>query len=190
MCMKPILFSGPMVRAILEGRKSMTRRLIKPPPELSESGVLRWKGRKLTSKDAPHKPGDILYVRETWASALLNGGSEGFIDTFAYKADGSVRYSSRKAEDLPPNAISAWQPSIFMLQEAARLFLNVTDVRLERLQDISDEDIAREGVADRAAFRELWDSLRKRVERDKYGWDANPLVWAIGFTPFKVKKTR
>lgn len=187
---KPILFSGQMVRAILDGRKTMTRRVIKPQPGPMELNLIR----DLETRKhgyGPRRPGDILYVRETWASALLNGGLEGFIDTFAYKADGSVRYSSRKAEDLPPNAISAWQPSIFMPKEAARIFLRVTDVRVERLQEISGVDITREGVgngeffdtlSDRAAFRKLWDSLRKSAaDRAQYGWDANPWVWVISF---------
>lgn len=195
---KPILFSEPMVRAILDGRKTMTRRLPDKqrrrawegyqqsialrrgmnPPKLP---LYVYDEKEFYEIYPPYRPGDLLWVRETWANALLNGGPDGFSDTFAYKADGSVRYGSRKAEDLPPNAISAWQSSIFMPKAAARLFLRVKNVRMERVQDISAADAVKEGCAGEEDFRRLWDSLLKHADRAKCGWDANPWVWAIAF---------
>ena len=194
---KPVLCSTQMVQAILYAHKTMTRRLVKPQPtrdaKLTEFryGVPCFSDG--TSGNRPYNVDDILYVRETWANAYLNGGSEDFIDAFAYKADGKLMYyslrgelvsSSRKVGDLHSNAISAWRPSIFMPKEAARIFLRVTDVRVERLQDIPRDDLAREGVITDtfAEFSVLWDSFRKsKADRAQYGWDANPWVWVISF---------
>lgn len=176
--MKPILFSTPMVQAILEGRKTMTRRIVKPQPEIVGCGRIRWKGdialpEELSEKYAPRRPGDILWVRETWMELPYG---------YVYRADDE--------EPEGWDCDDRWRPSIFMPKEACRIFLRVTDVRMERLQQIPGTDITREGVgngeyfdtlADRAAFRELWDSLRKPEELTEYGWEANPYVWVIAF---------
>ncbi len=146
--MKPILFNTEMVRAILDGRKSVTRRVIKPqPPEnfdymvysrtshkylrfgFKNSGAL-WK-RKL-----PYCPGDILYVRETWAHPSQHEIERGvYKNMYLYKAD----------YPFQPFAWDRWRPSIHMPKEAARLFLRVTGVRVERLWDITEEQAEKEG---------------------------------------------
>jgi len=142
--MKPILFSTPMVQAILDGRKTMTRRVVKPQPVTPDLEFARNRddvdAAKLTEYEAkinanvklnmiesgaaPHKIGDILYVRETWFQHY----------------DGSYDYRATTTFDT-----KGWKPSIFMPKTAARIFLRVTDVRVERLQDITDLDAIKEG---------------------------------------------
>ncbi len=135
--MKPILFNTEMVQAILEGRKTVTRRVIKPQPVMDTDGLWHWKGYQWMDGGLgipasrfgdylPYRPGDILYVRETWA--------EGTDPKIHYKADGETL----------PNV--KWHPSIHMPRRAARIFLRVTDVGVERLQDISADGILEEGV--------------------------------------------
>ncbi|MCI9543552.1 MAG: hypothetical protein HFE93_05060 [Acutalibacter muris] len=182
--MKPILFNTEMVRAILDDRKTVTRRVVKKSTVdkfvLSQDGRLlgnfnadcpEW-GTYPTIDDAPYCPGDILYVRETWCQPAAH--------TFWYKADSPVQ-----------NVL--WRPSIHMPREAARIFLRVTDVRVERLQDISPSQCVAEGADDGTAFREiggefvrgmfndLWNSTIKPADCAIYGWDANPWVWVIEF---------
>ncbi len=129
--MEPILFNIEMVRAIMEGRKTVTRRAVK----------------------LPYHPGDILWVRETW-----NGD---WCDHYIYKADGgSAKAAGYAAEPK-------WRPSIHMPREAARLFLRVTDVRVERLQDIN--------------LIAVWDRTIKPADLHLYGWDANPWIQVIEF---------
>ena len=174
MAIKPILFNTEMVRAILDGRKSCTRRVVKPQPT-ARYGVQCIK--------PPYQPGDILYIRETW--------SEGYEDgTYIYKADD-------KLADLPTFKESSkliYHPSIHMPKEAARIWLNVTDVRVERLQEISaesalaggtDKYIHTNGGLDEnmtiTSFIGIWNSTIKKSDIDRYGWDANPWVWVIEF---------
>ena len=139
--MKPILFNTDMVRAILDGRKTVTRRVVKPQPVWSSCDMrLVWKNvgwwregwnpiETITWKHTPYRPGDILYVRETFFEHKSH---------FYYKADG-------KHEVLAMLGITfKWRPSIHMPREAARIFLRVTDVRVERLQDISNDDLTRD----------------------------------------------
>lgn len=164
-----------MVQAILEGRKTITRRVIKPQPDKIELYLIRrLESRKLAY--APYKPDDILWIRETWAK---------WNEHYLYLADDTL--SDCLSED--GQAIQ-WQPSSNMPKKAARIFIRVNKVRVERLHKISGADIAREGVGsgkffnmltDRAAFRELWDCLYKPADLDKYGWKANPWVWVISF---------
>lgn len=179
----PILFNMKMVRAILDGRKSCTRRIIKPQPqgyfEVSEEPLYIYdtdgKQGKITP---PYQPGDILYVRETFIQAAAH--------IFWYKADDKPWMS----KDL------LWKPSIHMPKEAARIWLKVTDVRVERLQDITGLSVQKEGIEldpKKCAskfdfitelfllFQELWDSTIKKSDLDSYGWDANPYVWVIEF---------
>ncbi len=191
---KPILFTTEMVRALLDGRKVVTRRVVKGyalqnlelDTDGSIIGVYDWdEGHVRPITDyAPYRPGDTLYVRETWAVSenLWNG-----MDTVIYRAnytdDGSAHIK--------------WRPSIHMPKEAARLFLRVTDVRVERLQEITTQGIVDEGVVPKdtwngpmrlrtrqefyEAFEEIWDSTIKKADLTRYGWDANPWVWVIEF---------
>lgn len=127
MATKPILFNTQMVRAILDGRKTCTRRIVKPQPT-AHYGVQCIK--------PPYQPGDILYVRETW-SLRFDG------EKYFYRAD---KNTSREEKRLLDYNDVKWRPSIHMPKEAARIWLKVTNVRVERLQDISGEDLIKEGI--------------------------------------------
>ena len=181
--MKPILFNTAMVRAILDGRKTVTRRLIKNAPEnvypgkcLLGAGLFdRETGLRVVSPQ--YKPGEILYARETWAKNVYGTGSPYF-----YKA-------SPETYEYDPDR---WYPSIHMPKEAARIFLRVTNVYVERLQDITADEIRAEGLTSMCAmvgdmeiasqeWRNLWDSTIKKADMPLYGWDANPWVWVIEF---------
>ena len=196
MATKPILFNTEMVRAILDGRKSCTRRLVKFLPGENpqwtgyiKDGLMLYNGKnKACVRKAPYQPGDILYVRETWSEGYEEG-------TYIYRADD-------KLADLPTFKESSkliYHPSIHMPKEAARIWLKVTDVRVERLQDITSEQICREGVEveyphvlsgeeKRYAFSALWNSTIKKADLDRYGWNANPWVWVIEFERCKKPK--
>lgn len=188
-----------MVRAILDGRKTVTRRLIKsqPPYDVqcplgyctdgykSEIGKFAFgshkDGGKMIFCKPPYQPGDILYVRETWGEGYEEG-------TYIYRADD-------KLAGLPTFKESSkliYHPSIHMPKEVARIWLKVTDVRVELLQEITSEQIGREGVEveyphvlngeeKRYAFSTLWNSTVKKSDLDRYGWNANPWVWIIEF---------
>ena len=202
---KPILFTTPMVQAILEGRKTMTRRVIKPQLEKDETwdGGYKYSHRGATTalsmlcagvydRTSPYQPGDILWVRETWARGRVSIGEE---------PDGrdSKPYISQCIGDndiIPKEAALregicidevVWRPSIFMPKEACRIWLRVLAVRPERLQEISEEDAIAEGiearepnhvVGARYRFGQLWNSINAARG---YGWDKNPWVWAIIF---------
>ena len=179
----PILFNMKMVRAILDGRKSCTRRIIKPQPqgyfEVSEEPLYIYdtdgKQGKITP---PYQPGDILYVRETWKQA----------------PNGYYYYEDWQKDDIAD--VTKWKPSIHMPKEAARIWLKVTDVRVERLQEITRLSVQKEGIEVDPKecagkfdfitelfllFQKLWDSTIKNSDLDSYGWDANPYVWVIEF---------
>lgn len=194
---KPILFNTEMVRAILDGRKSCTRRLVKPQPDEKHTFPLGFVTDSTEKKEVgcfgfgineyggsiqyakpPYQPGDTLYVRETWMD---------YAGLTMYKADCDIyRLDSLNFAGF------VWHPSIHMPKGAARIWLKVTDVRVERLQDITSEQISREGVEveyphvlngeeKRYAFSTLWNSTIKKSDIDTYGWDANPWVWVIEF---------
>lgn len=199
MAIKPILFNTEMVKAILEGRKMQTRRILKPrhggeleihddpggTPRLCEKC-----GSICRGLIPPCSPGDILWVRETWDKVPVSpGGHFRFVGRYYYKADGDLRPDSWRGN---------WHPSIHMPKEAARIFLRVKDVRVERLQEIKPKEVEHEGalVINNPLIREdkdtykavankkmarLWDSTIKPADRDRYGWDANPWVWVIEF---------
>lgn len=200
--MKPILFNTEMVRAILDGRKACTRRILKDGIPFDEKAeywnVLKkgeWSGpicsEYFIKQCSPYKPGDILYVRETWCGLPVNeaGHFRGH-PIYYYKADGDLR---------PEGWRGAWHPSIHMPKEAARIWLKVTDVRVKRLQDITDDGAKAEGAIDnrgfihspeneydsihtaREHFAEIWNSTIKKSDIDRYGWNANPWVWIIEF---------
>lgn len=193
MATKPILFNTQMVRAILDGRKTCTRRIVKPQPT-AHYGVQCIK--------PPYQPGDILYVRETW-SLRFDG------EKYFYKAD---KNTSREEKRLLDYNDVKWRPSIHMPKEAARIWLKVTNVRVERLQEITETQTEEEGFlftppclhrtgenycdidgpcgnkikycdmsAGELFGKVLWDSTIKKSDIDIYGWDANPWVWVIEF---------
>nr|DAP42622.1 MAG TPA: ASCH domain protein [Caudoviricetes sp.] len=198
MAIKPILFNTEMVRAILDGRKTCTRRAVKTRrkdacgfyvtkrPDGSFTGVYEYDEdeRMFENQLIQYKPGDILYVRETWCGLPVNeaGHFRGH-PIYYYKADGDLR---------PEGWRGAWRPSIHMPKKAARIWLKVTDVRVERLQDIDGKGCLKEGIEEeplkyvgdefvKGMFHDLWDSTIKKSDLDRYGWDANPYVWVIEF---------
>lgn len=160
-----------------------TRRIIKPQPqgyfEVSEEPLYIYdtdgKQGKITP---PYQPGDILYVRETWKQA----------------PNGYYYYEDWQKDDIAD--VTKWKPSIHMPKEAARIWLKVTDVRVERLQEITRLSVQKEGIEVDPKecagkfdfitelfllFQKLWDSTIKKSDLDSYGWDANPYVWVIEF---------
>lgn len=186
MKIKPILFNTEMVQAILDGRKTCTRRLVKFLPGENpqwtgyiKDGLMLYNGKNEPCiRKAPYQPGDILYVRETWhkyTKRIGKGESCRLAEFYGYKA------SVANSED----AEEPWKPSIHMPKKAARIWLKVTDVRVERLQDMTDDDAEAEGCFDYTSialgFPDVWDSTIKKSDIDRYGWDANPWVWGIEF---------
>ena len=213
MSTKPILFNTEMVRANLDGRKSCTRRLVKgfvPDDAIwgytafTPKGYISCRG---TFADGygekffklPYQTGDILYVRETWSKGL---------ERYIYRADYSdTEKFYRNGKEIEMK----WHPSIHMPKEAARIWLNVTDVRVERLQEMKPVDVIKEGAypdcwdclntygesgsqccygteeqcsqCDEVMmeWEKLWNSTIKKSDIDRYGWDANPYVWVIEF---------
>lgn len=195
MAIKPILFNTEMVRAILEGRKSCTRRLVKPQPDEKHTYPLGFVTDSTEKKEVgcfgfaaneyggsiqyvkpPYRyaPGDILYVRETWKKA----------------PKGYYYYEDWQRNDIAD--VTKWKPSIYMPKEAARIWLKVTDVRVERLQEITIDGIRNEGLSSMAVhagdmeiameeWKSLWNSTIKKPDINHYGWDANPWVWVIEF---------
>lgn len=181
MAIKPILFYTEMVQAILDGRKTCTRRIVKGfiPDDaiwgyihIVQRHVSCWIWREVFKP--PYQQGDILYVRETWGHPIsLNSDKQ-----YVFRAD-------KIAEIGFKNDSHIWHPSIHMPKEAARIWLRVTDVRVERLQDMTDDDAEAEGCFDYTStalgFPDVWDSTIKKSDIDRYGWDANPWVWVIEF---------
>ena len=186
MAIKPILFNTEMVRAILDGRKTCTRRIVKHDVEVILNSPYYKKHPEVADKQIisklcmpPYQPGDILYVRETWCKYdddhIIDGRK------YAYKADASpISEEARKKFGY------RWRPSIHMPKEAARIWLKVTDVRVERLQDMTDDDAEAEGCFDYTStalgFPDVWDSTIKKSDLDRYGWAANPYVFVIEFS--------
>lgn len=217
--MKPILFNTEMVKAILDGRKCCTRR--NPLNFVMKDGYNpKWSGYSLGEYYTGHietgvclysrgahdvwgvrsnvvkpryKVGDILYVRETWCDRWLPDGFLQGAERYGYKADGTPTFgywgNDKQCKD------NVWIPSIHMPKEAARIFLKVTDVRVERLQDITD--IQAEGTeyfdckkcsynmwcnnlghGETDCFKNIWDSTVKEYWQK---WESNPYVWVIEF---------
>jgi hypothetical protein len=202
MSVKPILFNTEMVRAILDGRKTCTRRVLKQPFEVHPNGyITKPRGNeRLCPYIPPYQPGDRLYVRETfaWCPCWYCG-----LDAIPDACKNQVIYDSKKkehgcymyrasCEDNEYPSDDTWHPSIHMPKEAARIFLKITNVKAERLQDIDIDGIRNEGLLSAAvhckdmeiALKEweiLWNSTIKKSDLDRYGWDANPYVWVIEF---------
>lgn len=193
----PILFNGAMVSAILDGRKTVTRRLVKHDVDAILNSPYHKEHPEVEDKQIisklclpPYQPGDTMYVRETWSE---------WTDGYLYKAWTSPFPQPGES------ALMKWHPSIHMPKEAARIWLKVKDVRVERLQEITPAQAKQEGVGDlfyeeigyddknygnpvdekygiaKEQFAWLWDSTIKKSELDRYGWDANPWVWVIEF---------
>lgn len=191
--MKPILFNTEMVRAILDGRKTVTRRVIRwDKADNALSCPDRRKNIEIPDDKiierlcgAPYRMADILYVRETWTILPVTPG-DNFRPSgvYYYKADGDMRPDRFRD--------NGWHPSIHMPKEAARIFLRVQDVHVERVQEITGAECVREGIPQESLkevgeaftlgqFADLWDSTVKPSDRALYGWDANPWVWVIDF---------
>lgn len=207
---RPILFSSPMVKAILDGTKLQTRRVMKVQPKTSDSrlafsmssterdqiGKFRWIQIQndipveSTSTDyfaCPYgRKGERLWVRETFAEFA------GILDKnpYVYRADGT--FDTPAKEHLEGNK---WRPSIFMPREASRITLEITNVRVERLQDISEEDAEAEGLLDEdhslcekyglasswTSCRDLFQRLWEEINGKKHPWSSNPWVWVVEF---------
>ena len=198
----PILFNTDMVRAILDGRKTVTRRCVKflngKNPNWTgyvKDGLMLYnRTNEPCIKPCQYQPGDILYVRETWYKGL---------NRILYKANYS---ENEKFYENGKEIQIKWHPSIHMPKEAARIWLKVKNVRVERLKDMTDKDALMEGAqgvkcnhAGLGAygctdcmntgwleppileFMGIWDSTIKKSDLDRYGWDANPWVWVIEF---------
>ena len=196
---RPILFNGEMVRAILEGRKTVTRRAIKDTDESMYAGMcglgpgLFDRNTGLRVKEPYYRLGDILYVRETWnqLARVDENGYTHYNDLFyVYKADKNQPDLYDDNGFYLDDTERKWRPSIHMPKEATRIWLQVTDVRAERLHNLTNRDAKKEGVtvetdnsgiAHRAAFMRLWDSTIKKSDIGTYGWNANPWVWVIEF---------
>lgn len=232
MKVKPILFNTEMVRAILDGRKSCTRRINKdandyvvPDMDFYDSDKRTYAVHNYSDKEHKDKLsiaertcpiclGDILYVRETFAWCPCwdcgmdtePGACTDHIYHREKKEYGCYMYRASCEDNEYPSA-DTWHPSIHMPKEAARIWLKITDVRVERLQDITEEQACMEGTDpwDEACyenngwhptfsdpdsggdpnmiegFHKLWNSTIKKTDLDRYGWDANPFVWVIKF---------
>lgn len=188
---RPILFAGAMVRAILSGRKTQTRRVVTPAPEpCTYADGYAIAGQAIEGNPAvlaacPYGvAGDRLWVRETWAQPFLRTEtSTGVI----YLADGPdfLPLSSAAHQWTREVAKSHWRPSIFMPRWASRLTLEVVAVRVEQLQEITKEDARAEGVTVPSSsgnsvvdwFACRWDELYEK----RAPWSSNPWVWAITF---------
>ena len=185
MSIKPILFNTEMVRAILDGRKSCTRRIVKHDVEAILNSPYHKEHPEVEDKQIisklcmpPYQTGDILYVRETWKKA----------------PNGYYYYEYWQKNGIAD--VTKWKPSIHMPKEASRIWLKVTNVRVERLQEITEAGIQKEGVEVDPKecagkfdfiselfllFQRLWDSTIKKSDLNRYGWDASPWVWVIEF---------
>ena len=200
---RPILFSGPMVRAILNGTKTQTRRVVKPQPRRMMGGWVRMFNVWMFPNVCPvyrmkcpyGVPGDRLWVREAWRttegldhvkpSNLVPGAP------ILYEAD---IWNDGFPYGFPKGKL---RPSIFLLRWASRILLEITSVRVERVQDITEEDAKAEGIKHgmdavyasalledkplcpaRREFMLLWDTLNAKRG---FGWDENPWVWVVTF---------
>lgn len=195
MAIKQILFNTEMVRAILDGRKTCTRRIMKPQ-------LTAHYGTQYVKP--PYQKGDILYVRETWQFLYELDGNEQLIEgtgKYYYAATDIIPFDTYVDESGVTRDYVPWRPSIHMPKEAARIWLRVTDVRVERLQECGEGwciDIEKEGIATpqdailyisddafhdalRMEFQKTWDSTVKKSDIERYGWNANPWVWVIEF---------
>lgn len=221
----PILFNTEMTQANLDDRKTATRRLIKPRYQENECNfqVVTNKAtgeRRIDTVDAdgyvcrtgikpPYQPGDILYIRETWAFQCCIECMNAYEDESCMIGKTSTIHEDKdtisegcyiyRADHPHPERIT-WRPSIHMPKAAARIWLRVTDIKIQRLQDMTLDDFLREGVVIRpeafndpenaylqakTAFIDIWDSTIPKEQQALYGWAANPWVWVIEFESCK-----
>ena len=221
---RPILFSGPMVRAILEGRKTHTRRVVKPQPDIPDGSYLKFYPRHGVFGRGPEededgplqpliyngkplkcpygKPGDRLWVRETFQT--IGGYDAETQKTFQPINDCGIHGRAiYRADGGNGKAYLAWKPSIHMPRWASRILLEIIRVRVERLNEISDDDSKAEGIEPRGislrtakpstwtdylgrngagfvlpreSFKSLWESINGPTS-----WDKNPWVWVVEF---------
>lgn len=216
---RPILFGGQMVRAILDGSKTQTRRVVKPLPHAEASLAPHISGTSVYGREARFRmpdgrereeddgmgwrrcpygePGDRLWVRETWAASPLH--DERKPSEIGHRCKDLLWYQANEQSDLR----GRWRPSIHMPRWASRITLEVTDVRVELVQEISEEDARAEGIRQlvgghvwkqepvpgdprdwwldaTGAFHDLWDSINGK--RPDCSWADNPWVWAISFS--------
>lgn len=237
MAIKPILFNTEMVRAILDGRKTVTRRLIKPQPKSKlcytfagrNHGTWSYPGDtahkfwgeeyklpdNITKEDLekrwnpPYHTDDVLYIRETWQYLYELDGNEQIVEgtgKYYYAATDTLPFDTYVDSAGVTHEGVPWRPSIHMPKEAARIWLKVKHVRVDRLKDMTDKDALKEGAqgvrCDHAGlgaygctdcmntgwleppileFMGIWNSTIKKSDLDRYGWDANPWVWVIEF---------
>jgi hypothetical protein len=184
---RPIIFSGEMVRAILDGRKTQARRVIKPQPgHVSENVAYRHKTYINWIIKCPYgQVGDGLWVRETWSNVPIK--SPKIKMGVIYRADGEEAEENIKEGW---QFMGKWKPSIHMPRWASRITLEITGVRVERVAEISFQDCMREGIQlvgkdteeVRCAFKILWDSINAKRG---YGWLVNPWCWVIEFRMVK-----
>lgn len=234
MAIKPILFNTEMVRAILGGRKTCTRRLVNPQPDKKHTFPLGFVTDSTEKKEVgyfgfgineygssiqyakpPYQPGDILYVRETWERFECwncDGDERGNYPKEPKKSVLDKTYGCymyRATDEISGDA--KWHPSIHMPKEAARIWLKVKNVRVERLQEMKPVDVIKEGAYPDCwdclntyeesgsqccygteeqcsqcdgvmmEWEKLWNSTIKKSDLDCYGWNANPYVWVIEF---------
>lgn len=217
---RPILFSAPMVRALLEGRKTQTRRVMKPQPDdAPDINMWAWFSRKagqcvgkpVALAFCPYGvPGDRLWVRETWGfdstvradfKPVLGRhdlSGRDLLEATVYRADipAVSEADERRVRRAVKSVVAPWRPSIYMPRWASRITLEVTEVRVQRLKDISEEDARAEGVergcppscgpvvgcdpgakhGHRDSFCSLWGSINGPAS-----WATNPWIWAITF---------
>lgn len=231
MAIKSVLFNAKMVRAILDGRKSCTRRVVKFPVNRYTNNVpladkivlqeLRCDKANFLEEpffsfgmNLPYQPGDILYVRETWQYLYeLDGNEQVIEDTgkYYYAATDTIPFNTYVDKNGVGHDHAPWRPSIHMPKEAARIWLKVTDARVERLQDMKPVDVIKEGAypdcwdclntygesgsqccygteeqcsqCDEVMmeWEKLWNSTINKSDLDRYGWHASPWVWVIKF---------
>jgi hypothetical protein len=193
---RPMLFSAPMVRALLDGRKTMTRRVIKPqprlPPDIDPSMVGPAWDAGFVDVACPYgQPGERLWVRERMRVVdLVNHGSKVAAIRVGYEADNAERDFIEYPERLDGTPVVGRCLAYGGFREASRILLEITNVRVERVQEINEIDSWNEGIGPEhgsgetfckhpiAAFRELWDSINAARG---FGWDVNPWVWVIEF---------
>ena len=213
---KPILFNTEMIQAILDGRKTCTRRLVKFLPGenpqwtgYEKDGLMLYNGRNEPCiYNSPYHIGDILYVRETWTNDKFIFGN-GAASEYRYKADKNSFLDTAGTE-----LKIRWKPSIHMPKEAARIWLKITNIRVERLHDITNDEAIKEGAEGEECYHagagpfgctdcmntgwieppvvnfvQIWESTLTKTDKHLYSWDANPYVYVIDFERINKPET-
>ena len=187
---RPIIFSTDMVRAILDGRKTQTRRILKYAPIPEPARFIKWSSNEY----APQSNSGKMFLERSWRPRKCPYGQVGdrlwVRETFALDEDDQVVVFYRATDH---ETCGPWKPSIFMPRWASRIDLQITKIKVDRVQDINEEDAITEGCLNtndpssgvdwcqgfaRACFCNLWDSINAKRG---YGWDVNPWVWVIEF---------